>query len=216
MSDHEHLKQITIVNEKEYNRRWKRVKLFVQIARDAVDGMMRAGEITAADASTLSLADDTAAWVCGRVQYADFVTMRVHCSNKNFTGSTALSSFRFFDQLLEQLTLDPTTLKYFIYYCCDIIPAIKLIVCKTEKMLEFSNPCLQLSYLINVKDNKCVKTRDCNCRRVPDPRHGFVEIQFDESYTADPTDYHGRFLRHQEELIENPVDVKIVRIDCEQ
>nr|AJP07188.1 late expression factor 12 [Helicoverpa armigera nucleopolyhedrovirus] len=205
---------ITVLDNEEYSTRLKSIKTIVDIAKEAIEDMVKYNELERDDADSLSVADATAAWVCGRVANNNYVTMRIQCSKANFDGHSRALDRLHFDQSYEQLLLSNSEWQYFIYTKYTI-PMLNLIVVKrTDVSLLLSNPCLQLAYLINVRTGQ-IETRDCDCLRVPNNRHGYVEMKFDEDYVCDERDQHCRSLLLQEDLIEQPYDHGIVKVECE-
>lgn len=190
---------VRVIDRDRFEGRLADIKLLIDMALQAVESMRRAGEISDEDAASCRLADDTAAWVCGRVETSNCVTLRLRCST--FAGSKVLPTLYYYDEYLRQKLLPETDRKYFIYWRYTI-PMIKLIVAKTEDALIDTNPCAQLAYLIDLVD-KQVLTRDCRC-----------DNQSEDDLVLDPMNDHHRTVNMMHDLVDEPYDDGIVRVTC--
>ncbi|AGR56785.1 lef12 [Hemileuca sp. nucleopolyhedrovirus] len=146
----------------------RHVEPFVRFMRLVVDEMVNFGEITQREAETLCLADDTAAWICGRIEQCNFVTFRLQSftfvyrekskssssSLSKTSSSSVLAKFNFHDHSLHQTILGRDW-NNLIYFCCNkyLSAVVKLIICRQkDKDIVETNPCPQLSYFINISN----------------------------------------------------------------
>nr|WUR10787.1 lef-12 [Calliteara abietis nucleopolyhedrovirus] len=233
---------VNIIDKPLFDWRLRRVAKYVRLMRCLVTDLLEIGAITDADAESLCLADDTAAWVCGRVPVANFVTLRLKSAafDKRAAERSIVTRWRF-EQSLEQQLLgrDWRNLTYMNFTFEEV--AVKLIVWRSSAHIAYSNPCPQLSYFIDANsilatttttfaDRRnninteliSVYTRDCDCFRGGKllcnsdnnkQTKQYVELVFDLELRDESNTYH-RSLIVQEDLIEEPVDEGIVNIVC--
>ncbi|AKC91722.1 lef12 [Lambdina fiscellaria nucleopolyhedrovirus] len=133
--------------------------------------MVRCNEICARDAQTLCVADDTAAWVCGRIALSNFVTLRLHAKRyRHLHGCVGVLQNYKFSQSSEQYAMGHhwPVLTYVLAPFASDAPAIQLIIWRGEEPLWRSNPCSQLSYLLHVKQNDDDKDMDNKDKNIVD------------------------------------------------
>ncbi|UJZ89059.1 lef-12 [Erannis ankeraria nucleopolyhedrovirus] len=214
-------KTITITKPKWFRKRLDKVKFFVEIVKLIVDKMVQLGEISQNDKKSLCLADDTAAWICGRIKDCNFVTFRLQ--SHNFNRKSKILSKCNFDQTFEQQIFGSSwnNLIYMNYTFEEV--AIKLIVyteSSDKHSIEYSNPCPQLSYFIYLNENvithlpRLVTTRDCDCLRKIGQNKQYVDLVFDLEQPNIDNTYH-KSLINQEDLIEETYDDNIIAIVCQ-
>ncbi|ABF47377.1 LEF-12 [Clanis bilineata nucleopolyhedrovirus] len=215
MSDIECSKiKITVVDNEAFNLRYNYIQHFIDFMIQVVDEMVEMQQIEKHEAHSLCLTDDTAAWLCGRVETAHFVSFRL--KSALFTNSCLLSGF---DSGFEQKLLGDswTHLTYYnTSFDLENQVAIRLIISRMhlDTPLEMSNPCPQLAYFVRVSDKR-VTTRDCDCFRLQTLQKSikWMDMIFDLQPYDENNSYH-KMLVLQTELIESMHDDNIVSIVC--
>ncbi|QED40558.1 LEF-12 [Chrysodeixis includens nucleopolyhedrovirus] len=229
------LPKIEIINTEAFNDRVAHVWDYVVYMKSVVAQLESKQVIGRDDAYSLCLADDTAAWICGRVPTANYVTFRMFLYRfSSVDGSMHASTLsRFlrkkgfeesFEQQLQILFPQKKCCgRYFMFTKFDGKVAINLIVSHFGDRIEHTNPCPQLSYFIHVNRidvpdkeetmyNKLlsVTTRDCNCLRTVDKQ---IDLLFDKHFNVFDQFYYRHMFRMWD-LIESNHDDGIVSIDC--
>ncbi|QYC92725.1 Late expression factor 12 [Trabala vishnou gigantina nucleopolyhedrovirus] len=222
---------VTVIDDRRLQNNFAHVQSFVAFMRSAVHQMALCGEITHDDAKTLCVADDTAAWICGRIKNCDFVTFRMKSAKfRRSHNNSVLTRLYGFDQSLEQKLLgnDDSRRRNNHYrnltytnFSSKLV-AVKLIVfCENDDVdITLSNPCPQLAYFIKVDamlarrsstPSAMIMSRDCDCFR---ENTQCVNLTFDLEEFDETNAYH-RSLLLQEDLVEEPYDDATIRIVCE-
>ncbi|AUF81565.1 late expression factor 12 [Malacosoma neustria nucleopolyhedrovirus] len=212
------MKFIKVVNVEKYRYRLNRLKPFVDYVKMCVEKLHELNLIKYDEMRSLCLSDDTATWVCGKLKTSNFVTFRLLVSPTyaadDVTQLFAVLSKAGFEQSVEQtlvIARDPNA-KYLIYDNFSLtkgIVAIRLIVIKSSTLtMLYSNPCLQLSYFINVYTGG-VATRDCDCLNT------CVELRFDKTFTIRAEDAYYKMLIAQSDLVDEKQDDGTTVISCD-
>ncbi|AGE89888.1 LEF-12 [Spodoptera littoralis nucleopolyhedrovirus] len=191
---------VKVLNIDKFNERLARIQSLLDVANSALGDMIEADEISPQELSTLRVSDDTAAWVCGRIETSNCVTLRIKCS-ESFRGSKVLIERHFYDEHFHQAVvknLNPDR-EHYIYWKYTI-PMIKLIFCRNEAA--YHNPIQRLDYSINVQDST-VETRDCDHVRA----HA-------ADVPLDPMNDYDRTINSMQDLVEERYDDKTVQISC--
>nr|ANW12299.1 lef12 [Malacosoma sp. alphabaculovirus] len=212
------MKFIKVVDVERYRHRLNRLKPFVDYVKMCVQNLHKLHLINFEEKRSLCLSDDTAAWVCGRLKTSNFVTFRLIVSAAyavdNVARLFAVLTKAGFEQSVEQalvIAKDPnaTCLIYDNFSSAKDIVAIRLIVVKSSTLtMLHSNPCLQLSYFINVYTGG-VATRDCDCL------NACTELQFDTTYTIRTDDAYYKMLIAQSDLVDERQDDGTTVISCD-
>ena len=193
---------VKVLNVDKFNERLARIQILLDIAKSALRDMIEADEISPLELSSVRVSDDTAAWVCGRIETSNCVTLRIKCS-ESFRGSRVLIERHFYDEHFHQAlvkNLDPDRQHYM--YWKYTIPMIKLIFCRNESA--YHNPIQRLDYFINIQD-LTVETTDCDHHHEPlDPA----------AAALDPMNDYDRTINSMQDLVEERYDDKTVQILC--
>ncbi len=232
------LPRIKIVNAEAFNSRIKHVWNYILYMKQIVDELLDEKIISRDDAYSLCLADDTAAWVCGRISTANYVTFRmslINSTNSRMNASALSSLLRqngFEESFEQQLQIlfphGHNRTRYYMFSKFDDIVAINLIVSCLNDTIEFSNPCPQLSYFIHVnRDNLpddtktdlnfsqyfAATTRDCDCLRTTQDADK-IQLLFDKQFNINDQFYY-RHMYTMWDLIEDVHDEGFVSIECD-
>ncbi|AIU41271.1 lef-12 [Sucra jujuba nucleopolyhedrovirus] len=178
------VKNVLICEKSEFVSRLSRVQPFVEYMKSLVYKLDQCGELNREDIISFCLADDTAAWVCGRIAEANFVTFRLSVNSFKRQSPTLLREG--FDQSFEQqlfgekwsnltyyngLILPNVALKLIVYCVKNVCQELNTTNCGDHAKLasqlrniEYSNPCPQLSYFVHLdnvlRSTKCGENRN--------------------------------------------------------
>ncbi|AXS67697.1 lef-12 [Cryptophlebia peltastica nucleopolyhedrovirus] len=193
---------VTIIDRCAFEERLNHVKFFVQLMNVVICEMIASHEITKAEGASLCLADDTAAWICGRISDCNFVTFRVKSLSFNKIQSKILKKKYNFEETYEQQLLG-NEWQYLIYINRTFKQvAIKLIVVREDVPMIYSNPYIKLSYFIKLQDLN-VSTLDCDCGNDND------DLQW-----CNEMDHYHRSLAVQADLCEDNHNENIISLVC--
>ncbi|QUJ09219.1 lef12 protein [Gynaephora ruoergensis nucleopolyhedrovirus] len=223
---------VVLLDKQNFVKKIQHVSFFIKYVNHIVDELVRHKEISIDDVDSLCLSDDTAAWVCGRIQNCNFVTFRIRSAQFDQRKSSVLDKHNFTTSLEQTVCgLLWTRLEYFKFVLNTAV--VKLIIFRDDcKDIVASNPCPQLSYFI--KNKFCetldsgsefdaenineavlnnVFTRDCDCLRKKFTGEKYARLLFDLE-PRNEADAHHRSLILQESLIEDLYDENTIKIIC--
>ncbi|ABY65776.1 late expression factor 12 [Orgyia leucostigma nucleopolyhedrovirus] len=217
---------------------------FVKFVHNIIDSLVREKIISCFDAESLCLADDTAAWLCGRVSDCNFVTFRIASKLFNRAKAQAILYAFKWEESCEQILWGDTyeNLVYMNFSASDAV-AVKLVVWRGSGPITMSNPCPQFSYFIKVlkpnhiiskdkiHESYCVEKtpiyldlnsvicRDCDClrRTTHTIKSGDGQQYVNLLFDLeerDDTNTYHKSFIIQEDLIEEPYDDGSVEIVC--
>lgn len=115
-----------IENREEFNRRLDYVGTIAIMMKRTLNAMRQLDHCTEHDVNTLCVSDDTAAWLCGRLETCNFVSFRVHIDN--FVHPNAVLKHFKFEESLAQHNHVGQRYTFMNYTIFKHIVAIKLVV----------------------------------------------------------------------------------------
>ncbi|AUR45129.1 late expression factor 12 [Spilosoma obliqua nucleopolyhedrosis virus] len=118
---------VAIASDDQFKKRLAHVADIAAMMQRTLDLMAKQGVCTSADAATLCLADDTAAWVCGRANTAAFASFRVRIAAFQ-RPCRALAHFFFEESLAQRCSGPLPRYTYMNYTLFRGVLAIKLTV----------------------------------------------------------------------------------------
>ncbi|AAK85602.1 hypothetical protein [Epiphyas postvittana nucleopolyhedrovirus] len=121
------MESLAIANKDQFNKRLAYVNDIVIMMQRTMDFMAARGQCTRADAATLCLADDTAAWLCDRADHCTFVSFRVRITAFQHP-CRALQHFMFEESLTQRFSKMLPRYTYMNYSLFKNLFAIKLTV----------------------------------------------------------------------------------------
>ncbi|QEI03590.1 LEF-12 [Rachiplusia nu nucleopolyhedrovirus] len=235
--------RIKIVNAQAFNERIAHVRNYVDYMRRVVTQLQEEQVIERDDAYSLCLADDTAAWICGRISVANYVTFRMTVSKSSSAiGKMAASALSFilrrngfeesFEQQLQFLfPRGDCRSRYYMFTKFDGQVAINFIISRSDNRIEYSNPCPQLCYFIfvnrnsltdlpftgpreNIDYSKALSVTTRDCDCLRSYNDDKVDLLFDRQFQVSDQFYFKHMFRMWD-LIEDNHDEGFVSIDCE-
>ncbi|AGR57143.1 LEF-12 [Choristoneura rosaceana nucleopolyhedrovirus] len=126
-SDCANMDSLDISNDVQFKTRLAYVADIAAMMQRTLDFMAVHGACTRADANTLCLADDTAAWLCGRADMCTFASFRVRIAAFRHPCG-ALAHFLFEESLAQRCTGSLPRYTYMNYAMFKGVLAIKLTV----------------------------------------------------------------------------------------
>lgn len=121
------MEPLVIVDKSQFKKRLAYVADIATMMQRTLDFMAIQGVCTRADASTLCLADDTAAWICGRSDVCTFASFRVRIAEFQHP-CRALAHFLFEESLAQKCSGPLSRYTYMNYAIFKGVLAIKLTV----------------------------------------------------------------------------------------
>ena len=121
------MEPLAIADEREFQTRLAHVADIAAMMRRTLQWLAAHGACTDADAATLCLADDTAAWVCGRAAACSFASFRVRIAAFRHP-CRALEHFLFEESLAQRCSGPLPRYTYMNYALFKGVLAIKLTV----------------------------------------------------------------------------------------
>ncbi|AKN80568.1 Late expression factor 12 [Perigonia lusca single nucleopolyhedrovirus] len=177
----------TIINVPEYHKRLNKIIIMVKFVKDTVDQWVEKGLLSENEAKSLHVAEDTAAFICGRTKTANFVSFRLLVStlpDKQF--ETIVQSYNFIRYVFdmngvvdkvddvkdineETREYNQNCLEYFNFMFPNV--AIRLVIVQENYVNVLLKLCpRRFSYSIKIcdilrspKHSFVVTTNDCEC-----------------------------------------------------
>ncbi|AGA16195.1 lef-12 protein [Thysanoplusia orichalcea nucleopolyhedrovirus] len=115
-----------IIDDAEFSRRLEYVGTIATMMKRTLDVLCQLGYCTQKDADSLCVSDDTAAWLCGRLQKCNFVSFRVHI-NRFQHPNPGLEYFKF-EESLSQREHVGVRYTYMNYSLFKNVVALRLVV----------------------------------------------------------------------------------------
>ncbi|QWO71567.1 LEF12 [Orgyia pseudotsugata single capsid nuclopolyhedrovirus] len=148
-------KRVKVIDVDKFVAKTLRLNPFVEFVGATTDALLCSQIVSSADAASLCLADDTAAWLCGRISDCNYATFRIASERFDQKKARSVLLELGWEESYEQILLGGSW-KHLVYTnvkAFAMVP-LRLVVWRGRGDVTQSNPCPQFSYFVKITSSQ--------------------------------------------------------------